>query len=259
MKEAAPPAAKPVAPSAAIEDGGFSIESSYWLTKATPLLRPGRSSTATNLATLDYPGEAGGSPGFQFSVPAGRQNTLRISYFRTKGAGDFTAPADMTLFSTGYTAGDVLRTDFKLQNTKVSWDFLSYTWDRSRVRFKTLWEAQYTLIESTIDAPQKYTADSTTSYLAASKKNLFAPMFGIGLEQVLSRHFRWEVKASGFGYPHRASVWDAQASVVIRLGQAELLAGEKVFAVKTSPRDDAYFKQTLPGAFVGIRYYWDRP
>ena len=57
--------------------------------------------------------------GFTFSVPAGKQNSLRISYFRVTGSGDTVAASDLALFSVGYTAGDFLTTKYKLQNVKL--------------------------------------------------------------------------------------------------------------------------------------------
>jgi hypothetical protein len=244
-----------------IEGGGVSIQPWYWLTSSQPLLRPGAQSTAVGPASLDFPGKARGATGFTFSVPAGKQNTLRFSYFRAHGSGQSVATTDLSLSSVGYTAGDVLATDYKLQNVKLSWDYLSYTF-KNKVRFKTLWEAQLASVQTTVDAPLKaVTVDSnglTSSYLASGTKWLVYPTFGIGFEQAPSKRFRWEAKGSGFGVLRRAAIWDIEAAAIVRLGRMEMLAGEKAFSLKTSPRADAYYKQTLSGPFIGIRWYLDR-
>src|SRR5690348_6063180 len=66
-----------------IEDGGFSLEPMYWLNRAQPTLRGGADATA--YGNLDYAGDANPSIGGEIGIPAGRSNTLRLSYFRTQG------------------------------------------------------------------------------------------------------------------------------------------------------------------------------
>jgi hypothetical protein len=55
-------------------------------------------------------------------VPAGPQNTLRFSYFRTNTTGNTTASTDLNLLGTDFTSGDYLSTSNKLQVVKVGWD-----------------------------------------------------------------------------------------------------------------------------------------
>ena len=249
---AAPAPPKDPAPeSNYIEGGGVSIQPFYWLTKSRPFLRDGKLAPTTVSGNLDYPGHANGSYGLMLSLPAGKQNSLRLTYFRTQGSGELIAPTDLVLFSSGYAAKDRLTTDYKLQTLKASFDFLSYTF-QNNIRVKTLWEVQGALIETNIDAPA--TADSSTT----GKKWLLYPSLGLGFEQAVSKHFRWEAKGSGFGLPKRGAVGDVEGSAVIRLGRTEILAGYKFYTIKTSPRDDAFFRQRLNGPYVGLRWYFDR-
>lgn len=249
---AAPARAKDPAPeSNYIEDGGISVQPFYWLTASRPHLFRGALAPTRTAGDLIFPGHANGAYGVMLSLPAGKQNSLRISYFRTQGSGNTVAATDLALFSTGYSAGDRLTTKYKLQSVKASLDFLSYTF-QNNIRFKTLWEVQGALIETGVVAPA--TADSASS----GKRWLVLPSFGMGLEHAVSKHFRWEAKGSGFGLPKRAALYDVEGSAVIRLGRAELLAGYKVFSVKTSPRAEEYFKQRLNGPYVGLRWYWER-
>jgi hypothetical protein len=245
-----------------IEDGGFSIQPIYWLNKAQPDLRGGASATA--FGNFDYSGNANAGIGGQIGIPAGRSNTLRISYFRVQGNSNATAGQDVTLFGEAYSAGDYLNSNYTLQNVKISWDYLSYTWYKSpgKIRLKTLYEVQYTTISSNFDAPFKsITTDSsgnTNDNTAHGSKNLIYPSLGIEFEQALGHHFRWEAKGSGFAVPHHATLWDAEGSVAFRFGQFEILAGEKAYHFKTSPQSDQYFADTLSGAYAGLRYYWGR-
>lgn len=243
-----------------IEDGGFSIEPLYWLNRAQPELIGG--AKTTGLSFLAYPGNAKPSLGGELSMPAGRANTLRFSYFRTQGNSNSTETLPVTLFGESYSPGDYLVSTYTIQSAKVSWDYLSYTWykPRGKIRFKTLYEVQFTTISTTIAAPLKpETTDASGNVdtnVASGSKKLIYPSLGAEFEQALGPHFRWEVKGSGFAVPQHATVWDAEGSIAIRFGRFELLAGEKAYHFKTSPQADQYFVDTLSGAYAGLRYYW---
>ena len=246
-----------------LEDGGLSIEPIYWLNHAQPLLYGGAQATGPD--NLNYPGNSNNGIGGELGVPAGRANTLRFSYFRVQGNANTTeTQPSVSIFGEGYAAGDYLVSSYTLQNAKISWDYLGYTWHKKSgdIRLKTLYEVQFDTISTNVSAPFKpVTTDSSgnTDYNAASgSKNLIYPTFGLELEERLNHYFRWEVKASGFGIPHHAGIWDAQASLAFRIKSAELLAGEKAYHFKTSPQGVEYFADTLSGAYVGIRYYWGK-
>lgn len=243
-----------------IEDGGVSVQTSFWLSTAQPSLAPGKTATDGTTGSINVARKLQGAGGFMFSIPAGIGNTLRLSYDRVERSTAMTTPADLALFSVGYSAGDYLTTAYKMQHVKLSWDYLSYTWEPSKLRFKTLWELHYASSEVSVDAPFKEIATDSDGYPISNatwgRKWVVLPALGIELEQALSKRFRWEAKASGFGLPKRAALWDTEASAVLRLGKVELLCGARAFKVKTSPKDDAYFNQTLAGPFAGLRIYW---
>lgn len=253
-------AQKPSTDPSIIEDGGFSIEPIYWLNRQQPELHGGESATA--VGDFNYPGDANYSIGGQIGIPAGPQNTLRFSYFRVQGNSTATLTQDQTYFSEAYNTGDYLEGGYRLEDFKVSWDYLSYNWEKKsgKLRLKTLYELQYITISTNFNAPFKpVTTDSSgnTDYnTATGSKNMIWPSFGLELEQRLSRHLRWEGKASGFGFPHHAALWDAEGAIGYRAHDFELLLGGRAFHFKTSPQSDAYFIDTLAGAYVGVRYYW---
>lgn len=244
-----------------IEGGGFSAQVSYWLTSSEPLLRGGKQNTAPagQSPNFDLPGKGKAAIGAMVSLPAGKEHSLRISAFRAQGTGNTTATGSLALFATGYAAGDYLAAAYKIENVKVSWDYLSYTFAASGLRVKTLWEAQFTSVYSRIDAPFKEivtnSAGTSNFNIAEGTKNTILPSFGLGLEQAPSKAFRWEARASGFALPGRAYTWNAEAAAVVRMGKFELLGGGRAFSVKTSPKDDAYYKQSLYGPYVGLRFY----
>ena len=245
-----------------IEDGGLSAELQYWMTVGAPKLRAGHTSTATEPANFDFPGRAKGGPGIELGIPAGKGNTLRFSFFRTQGAADTTATSNVDLLSVGYAPGDLLVTRYKMQNMKLSWEYLSYTFASSKIRFKTLYEVQYTSFDTSIDAPLKVistdSSGNAVSNTGTGGKSLVYPTFGVGFEQALSPRFRWEAKTSGFGLPHLPAQWEEEASAAIRFGHVEVLVGERLFMIKTSPRTDMFFEQMVPGAYLGVRYYQGR-
>ncbi|MCC6585837.1 MAG: hypothetical protein IT168_03885 [Bryobacterales bacterium] len=248
-----------------IEDGGVSVQLNYWLTRTAPLLRGGKASPANRTLEspdFDFPGQTKYAAGAMISLPAGKQNSLRISYFRAQGHGDTTATVDQALFGTPFNNGDKFVTSYRIESARVSWDYLSYTYAASGLRIKTLWEAQYAAIRSRIDAPlNPISTDSsgvTTYNYGEGTKYVILPAFGLELEQAKGKHFRWEAKGSGFGLPKRSMMWNAEAAAVLRFERWEILAGGRAFQVKTSPKDDAYFKQTLYGPYVGVRWYLEK-
>lgn len=244
-----------------LEDGGVSFEPIYWLNNAQPALYGG--ATAAAFGNLSYPGNANNSVGGEISMPAGRSNSLRISYFRSQGTGNSTLTQDSTIFTEAYNAGDYLNASYTIQSGKISWDYLSYTWHKpaGAIRLKTLWELQYVDVGTNVVAPFKpvvidSSGNVTDSNTATGSAKLFLPTFGVELEQGIGRYFRWEAKVSAFGLPHRSDIWDAEGSVAFRVNRFEVLAGEKAYHFKTSPKGDQYFADTLSGVYVGIRYYW---
>ena len=264
----APPAGQP-APRPQIQgqeensgEGAISVQLYYWLTTtANPKMGAGSQHVATTPGDLDAMGKSKPSPGIVVSFPAGKDNSIRISYFRTQGDGNTTATKDLNLFSTDYTAGDYLATRYTLQDAKVSLDFLSYPTpiEGHKFRFKTLWEVQYVTIYSSVDAPLKPVAvDSSGTAISntgeATKWFIF-PSLGAAIEHTVSRNFRWEARFSGFGIPHHAALWDAQAFAAFRVDRVEVTAGYKGFFFKTSPNADQFLKATLSGAYVGVTWY----
>lgn len=197
-------------------------------------------------------------------MPAGRANTLRLTYFRVQGHTNTTVTQTASIFGETYDPGDYIVANYTLQSAKLSWDYLSYTWNKrpGKIRLKTLYEVQFVTISSNYYAPFKpVTTDSsgnTDDNTANGSKNLIYPTFGLELQQAIGRHFRWELKGSGFGVPHHGVIWDAEGSLVLREGPVDVFVGEKAYHFKTSPQADEYFIQTLSGLYVGARYYWGR-
>jgi hypothetical protein len=234
--------------------GGFSIEPYYWLTSGRPALHSGSTFTGPASGNFGYPGKTKRTPGAILSFPAGKGSTLRISAFRVQGSGSTAAAQDLNLFTTGISKGDLLSAAYTIQNVKVSWDYLTYP-IRPGFRLKTLWEVQYTNTKSKIDALLDPNAAAGSAITAKGSRQVVLPTFGLGLENTVSRHFRWEVKGSGFALPHRSVIWDAEATLAFRVGQFEILGGEKAYHFKSAPKKEQYLATTLKGAYVGVRWY----
>jgi hypothetical protein len=241
-------------------DGAFSFSLFYWLNPGHPVMRTGKLSPVGANWDLNFPGKNRPTPGAMLGIPLGRYHTLRLSYFRTQGRGGTVATHDSFFFGTSFSKGDVLSARYTLMNGKISLDYVSWPFpvgDR-RLRIKTLWEVQYTSIRSTIDAPLKGTTDSDGNFVDTRGfgQNWFIyPSLGMGLEAFLTRHFRWELKGSGFAIPHHSTIWDAESFFAYRGGKLEVMFGGKAFHFKTSPKRENYVHDTLPGAFVGLRWY----
>jgi hypothetical protein len=243
-----------------LDDGGLSIEPLYWINKAQPRLEGGKA--AVGPGVFDYNGNAKAGIGAEIGIPAGRSNTLRISYFRIQGNAGVTLPQDATIFSEAYTAGEFINATYKIQALKVSWDYLSYSWHKpnTTIRLKTLYEVQY--VNTGVNTAAPYLLPTTdasgnTDYFTASgTKSVILPTFGMAIGSSLGKYFRWDVRGSGFGLPHRSVIADVQGTIAVRLGKVELVGGERFFHFKTSPQSDMYVTDTLQGVFAGIRYAW---
>ena len=239
-------------------DGAFSFALFYWLNPGHPIMRTGRKATEGANWNLNFPGHNQATPGAMLGIPLGRYHTLRFSYFRTRGSAGTTATADAFYFGESFTKGDALSTRYTLQNAKISLDYVSWPFPvgDSRLRIKTLWEVQYLSIRSAIDAPLAVDSDGNPSPVSAvGTTYLIYPTLGMGLEAFLSKHFRWELKGSGFALPRRSTLWDAETFAAYRSGKFEIVFGGKGFHYKTSPKRESYLRGTLPGGFVGLRWY----
>jgi hypothetical protein len=242
-----------------LEDGGFSIEPLYWYTRAQPMMRGG--AAATTFENQPFAGHSNPGIGGEASIPTGDSNTLRFSYFRVQGNSSITETQNVTVFSEGYSPGDYVTSSYTLQSAKISWDYLSYTWRENpgNIHFKTLYEMQFATISTQFAAPYKAaTTDSSGNVdenTATGAKRIFLPTLGGELEQAIGKGFRWEIKGSGFAIPHHGAIGDAEADIALRINKFELIAGEKFYYFKTSPKAEQYFSDALNGVFAGIRYY----
>jgi hypothetical protein len=261
------PAPKIIAPELLYDtsDGFTSVKLFYWYAQTDPSMFTGKGAPSNVDSTVSFQGKTKATPGVELSFPAGKNNSIRVSYFRTQGTGNTTAVTPPTtrgnsVWSADFNPGDYLATSYTLQNVKISLDYLSWPFplENRRFRFKTLWEVQYTTIRSGVSAPFAPETDSSGNAIqtSGSGSNWFIwPSLGVGVEIMASKHFRFEAKGSGFGIPHHAAIWDADAFFAYKSGQWEIDFGGKAFYFKTSPQKEEYVYGTMPGAYVGIRWY----
>lgn len=250
-------------------DGQASLALYYWLTPNRPVMRTGAAAAEGITSNLTFPRENVYAPGAVLSLPAGGDHTLRVSYFRTRGQGNTTAGENGAVFGVGIASGDYLNLGYTLENAKISLDYLSWPFpvrSSQRFRVKTFWELQYTAITTRLDVPFKITTDENGNPLTdddgnvifkdGQGKNWFVyPSLGMGIEHLVTRNFRWEAKASGFGLPGRSTIWDADAGFAYRSGNFEVMVGAKAFHFKTSPKQELFLRSTLAGGYVGFRWY----
>jgi hypothetical protein len=222
----------------------------YWLTSAQPILRGGAADTTFLDGNLNFIGNKKYALEGIVTIPTGHENSLEFTYVRKQGFGNSIIPTTENFFGNNYTAGDLVITRYTLETLKLSWNYLTWPYPSNGAKFrvKTLWEVQYAGIGSTYDAPLD--PDATP---ASGNKSVILPTLGLGWEYHPARHFRLEMKASGFGIVHHADIWDAQFSAVARYGKIELFLSYKGYHFKTSPKSDQYFTETMLGPIAGVR------
>jgi hypothetical protein len=240
---------------------GLSIEGIYWLTRGNMLLRTGDYNNSGVSSDLDYPGKLDHALGATVIVPASKNGSVRFTYFQTSMTGSTVAPQNLILFGgTEASVGDPLASQAQLANYKLSYDYVTYYWKHKGgdVRLKTLYEMQYTSINTTVEDFQLQTNGTYVVNPLSGTTSIILPTFGLGLDGTVSKYFRWETRASGFGLPHRSKIGDGEADVAVRWGHVELIAGARAYYFRTSRRS-AQFNTGAPfGPYVGLRLYWKK-
>jgi hypothetical protein len=250
----APPPAPPPPPQERDTGGDdISIMGFYWLAPQQPTLRPGKNNVDNYPASFTFPGKTNHAYGGIVTFPTGKENSLQFTYWRKQAQGNSILPANTSFFGDDFLKGDVLAAHYTLQNIKLSWNYLTWPYPSNGAKFrvKTLWEVQYVWINSSFDAP----ADVYASPTVGSKSIIF-PTLGLGIEYHPAKHVRFEVKGSGFGWPHRSDIWDTEANLVFHAKKFEVLGGFKAYHFKTSPKSDYYYVDTLSGAYAAVRYIY---
>jgi hypothetical protein len=239
-----------------------------WFPTQQPVFNKGRASDFASGSRVTLAGKPNLAEGIEIGFAVGAHNTMRLSMFQARASGDTVIPNELTLIGQTYPAGTLLATDYRLQNAKLSFEFLTWPYpvESRRFRLKTLWQVQYTSFSTGFDAPLIALTDESgnrlvdasgtpISYARRRPSWFVLPSVGLNATEYVSRHFRLEASASGFTIPRHNTIWDADASANVRLGRIELRVGAKAFHFKSSTAQAYYGRGTLSSAFVGIRWY----
>ena len=244
----------------------LSIEPIYWLTRGKILLRTGDDNTTGAPSDLDYPGKLDHALAATAIVPINNNSSVRFTYFQTTLTGGSFAPNSLTLFGTAVGGG--VRSHRQSgseasRNYKLSYDYVTYYWNHKGgdVRFKTLYEIQYTSINTSVDDFQLLTNGTFNVNPVNGSTSIILPTFGVGLDGTLSRHFRWEARGSPVSdCRHRAEIADGEADVGVRFGRVELIAGARAYYFPYQPpparsliRGATFLVRTSGCVFTGKR------
>jgi hypothetical protein len=251
-------------------EAGWDVGVLGWFPTQHPIIDKGKAADFTASSRATFAGKPKIAYGADIGIAAGRHNQLRIYYYEARAAGNFTAPNDLVLWTQAYSQGDLISSNYRMQNVKISFEYLTWPFpvETRHFRLKTLWQAQYFTIRNGFDAPLKPTTDAegnpltdetgnALTYATSGSRSIVYPSLGIGVQEYAGRHFRLEANVSGFAFPHRSTLWDADASANIRAGHIELRFGARAFHFKTSPRAEFFNRGTFVAPFVGLRWYSD--
>jgi hypothetical protein len=249
-------------------ESGFWIGLEGWVPREQPIFNKGNGSNFTDSSYIVMQGTPKYAAKIEAGAAVGLHNTLKFSYSEFRASGDFTTPVDVVAFAQTYTAGSYVSTNYKVQNIRLSYEYLTWPYPvgSRKIRLKTLWQVQYTGIAATFDAPLDYydsngnlildSSGNPINLSASRTKQIFSPEFGLGLSYYPSRHFRIEMEGSGFGWPHKYYIWDGDVALNMRVtNHFEVRAGGRGFGFKTSTSSDYFLKGNFPGVFVGVRWY----
>jgi hypothetical protein len=248
---------------------GMWIGVNYW--SATP-------GTVVNRGTspFDYPGyvKMPGKPKLNQSVDlgfaVGDHNALKVSYLRSSAHGSVHPGHAVNLWSVYYDPAYDLDTNYLMTGLKFSFEYLTWPYPvkDSRFRLKTLWQMHYVSMRTGFDAPTAPLTDSDGNYLLNSQGDLLSyaahgttnvvlPAVGLGFQEYVTDKFRLEGGISGFAFPHRSNLWDAEASASIRLSAFDLRFGWRGYQARSSPKGVFWTEYKMRGPFVGITYHID--
>lgn len=250
------PAPQPApAPETPNPDQAWSIEVFYWLTHANPYQRGGAG--ASDYETVGSIGPSQSSPGIETSLPLTQNDVLQLSFFQMKGRGASIASQQEDVYGTTLPVG-FLANQYRVRSGKASFEDFLYPYPKhnAKLRFKTLWEAQYLQISSRTDAPLDVsTSGGYTSYPSTTGSHqVFLPTFGVAMLYAASSHLSLEVRGSAFGIPHHSDLVDSEATAAYQIGPVQMVVGGRIYEFKTSPQAEEYYKSTIFGALVGLRY-----
>jgi hypothetical protein len=244
-----PPAIPAAAPAEVLENmTSFALYN--WRTSGGMSLLGGTNSTNAADQTLKLPNNPIQANGATLTLRAYGPTRLEVSYFDVRNTGNVIGPGNLSLFGLTVSPGDYLVVDYRIRNAKVTWNYLTFPVPAldSKLRIKTLWEVQYTVIRSYISSP------TTASFPAAKQEKIIYPTFGLGVEYVASKRFRMEARFSGFALPSHSVIWDGEGSFVGRFGHLEVFGGMKGYHFRTGTATDIYMQGTLWGPNAGLRW-----
>ncbi|HXS96012.1 MAG TPA: hypothetical protein VN736_15510 [Candidatus Limnocylindrales bacterium] len=248
---------------------GWWLGITAWIPREHPIYDRGKAATFPQASLVTLQGSPKAVEGLEFGVAAGLHNSIRIVYFTGRAAGNFTAGSDLTLGTQTYAKGTLLSTDYKLSVFKIGFDYLTWPYpvESKKYRLHTLWQLQYVSMRTGFDAPLLPLVDSNgnpfidingnpVNYQTSQSRWFISPTLGANWTQYINKDVRLEFNGSGFAIPHHWTIWDADASLNVRLGSLELRGGVKAFHYHTSPQDVYFVRNTMANVFVGARWYF---
>ncbi|MGB7761731.1 MAG: hypothetical protein WBL61_18000, partial [Bryobacteraceae bacterium] len=233
-----------------------------------PMFDKGHGSAITDNSSITFQGRPKLGESAEIGFAMGLHNALVVSGFATRAAGDFTAGTALALWSQTYNPGVLISTNYRLQDLKLSFEYLTWPYpvESRHFRLKTLWQVQYVNVVTGFDAPLLPLTTTggaaligsngqPVDYQAAGSRWFISPTLGLGATEYLSKFVRLELNASGFAFPRSWTIWDSDGSLNFRFGHFEVGGGVRAFHFKTSTNATFYIRGTLIAPQVWLRWY----
>ena len=241
----------------------WSLSAFYWKTQgADNLLAGGARSTDPPAQTSALIGKPKYAPGAILTVPTGHSNRLEFQVWQAQSRGSFKATRAYTFFAESFRKEDLLVTETRVRNAKMTWNYLSLPYPAldSKFRVKTLWEFQYVQVNPTITAPLTATVavgatPASPAKRVAGKRTLLMPTLGLAMEWVpSSKHFRVDARGTAMSFRSKGNIWDLEGNATLRLWNLEVFGGAKMFHYRTTKNNEQYLEGNLWGPVAGVRW-----
>jgi hypothetical protein len=186
-------------------------------------------------------GPSQSSPGIEASFPLTKNDLLQLSFFQMRGRCASIASQAVDVYGTSFPVADFLTNQYRVRSAKASFEVLyPYPNYAAKLRFKTLWEAQYVQVSSRTDAPLNTTTDATTGFVTypstTGSHQVFLPTFGVAMQYAVSNHLSLGSRGSAFGIPHHTDLVDSEATAAYQIGPLQIVVGGRFFELNRRRR-----------------------
>ena len=192
-------------------------------------------------------------------IPVTRTGMLYADFERYHGDGSQVLTKGTFLNSVNFAAGDQIQSKYHMLTGRLYLDDLLYPhkFPVARLRFRSIWGIRYINATTSQISPTEDDVSGTPgASFGLGTYNIFYPEFGLGMEYAIAPHVLFKTDAEGFAFPHKAVMYEGNATLSVRRKNLEFMVGVKTLHFKTNPQKENYVIGDFVTPFVGLRWHF---